>query len=104
MVDLRRALVFAVEVEAVEAALGPDSDSFEAVEGRTVDKEREEGMMEAREDLLEAMLGNMTRGSGQFRSKSKPQSCRSTRQRQQLCNCNMQKWIWTENDETASDL
>lgn len=60
MPDLRRSL-FPLEVE-VEADLEPGSWSVGWVEDRRVDKEREEGIMEEREDLLEVMLGNMTFG------------------------------------------
>ena len=81
--ELRRDLVFAVEVD-----LGAESESFEE-EDRKEAKEREEGMMEAREDLLEVMLGNMTTGSGQSRSKSRPQRKANGSAVQQ---CNMQRW------------
>jgi hypothetical protein len=66
---LRRSLLFPLEAVAVEADLEPGVGSvlmggvLEELE-RKEDKEREEGIMEEREDedLLEVMLGNMIFG------------------------------------------
>lgn len=58
MPDLRRSLL------PLEAGLEPGSwsdwDWDKWGEDRRADKEREEGIMEEREDLLEVMLGSMT--------------------------------------------
>lgn len=80
MVDLRRDLGFGLEGEAVDADLRPGSGSFGAEEGRRAEKEREEGMMEAREDLLEVMSGNMTTGSQSVSVQVQASGCSSTMQ------------------------
>jgi hypothetical protein len=69
--DLRLALLLDRRVEAEE--LKPGLVSLREAEDCRAEKEREEGIMEAREDLLEVMLGNnTTKRSVQSSPRSKP--------------------------------